>query len=401
MTHPGSGVELVGTMKAVRAFYGIFTHTVILFLLIVTGTHVALSWYLRNKDATALSRLSEVARRNYAHLSEPDAAELLRNTVAIRYRFAPWVGMRERPTTSRFVNVDEYGIRSNGRPIGTIAALQDAIWFFGGSTTFGYGVADHESIPARLEATLGRPVVNFGAAAFFSAQENLRLVQVLRYGYRPSRVIFLDGINESCRVVDDERADSRFEDLLDAYRWQPLEIVRPVAYVARKLRDRARAFMGEAPPVDPDDNLICAGPEGPRPLTVVHARMLAERESLCRVYALECTTFVQPFPGLHGRHEDYRELPQAERDWYRDKFTMLEGNWRAAHATFVTDALDRHPAHAFVDSAHYSQAASLRIAEAIAGHLHGASLARTPATTDGPRAVAPARSPLPWYTAEP
>jgi len=368
-------------MKAVRAFYVIVTHTVILFLLVVTGTHLALSWYLRNKDATALFRLSPVAQRNYAHMSQPDAAELLRNTVTIRYRFAPWVGMRERPTTSRFVNVDEYGIRSNGRPMGAMTALQDAIWFFGGSTTFGYGVADHESIPARLEATLGLPVINFGAAAFFSAQENLRLFQVLRYGYRPSRVVFLDGINESCAVVDDERADPRFEDLLNAYRWEPLEIVRPVAYLAAKLRERARTFMGMPVRVAEGDELICARPEGPQPLSVVHARMLAERESLCRLYALECTTFVQPFPGLHGRHEDYQMLPQSDRDWFRDKFTMLESNWRAAHAVFVTDALDQHPVHAFIDSAHYSQAANLRIAEAMAGHLRGTSLGRTPATT--------------------
>ena len=139
--------------------------------------------------------------------------------------------------------------------------------------------------------------------------------------------------------------------------------------------------MGMPVRVAEGDELICARPEGPQPLSVVHARMLAERESLCRLYALECTTFVQPFPGLHGRHEDYQMLPQSDRDWFRDKFTMLESNWRAAHAVFVTDALDQHPVHAFIDSAHYSQAANLRIAEAMAGHLRGTSLGRTPATT--------------------
>lgn len=368
-------------MKPLRTVYVVFTHTVILFALIVTATHFALSWYQRSKAATIWQRLPEVVRRNYAHMSQADAAELLRATATMRYRFAPWIGMRERPTTSRFVNVNEYGIRGNGRPMATIAALQDAIWFFGGSTTFGYGVADRESIPAQLETAIGRPVVNFGVAAFFSAQENLRLYQVLRYGYRPSRVLFLDGINESCEIVDDQRADPRFEDLLNAYRWEPLEILRPVAYVAWKLRDRAKTFMGIDRPAPEGEELICAGPHGPQPLSVVHARMLAERESLCRLFALECTTLVQPFPGLHGRHEDYQSLPQADRLWYRDKFALLEGNWRASHATFVTDALDQHPAHAYIDSAHYSQAASTRIAHAIAQHIPGPGAAATPATT--------------------
>lgn len=368
-------------MTPVRPWYAVFTHTVILILLVATGIHLALTWSRASRAATIWQRLPAVAQRNYAHMSVADAGDLLRTTATMRYRFAPWVAMRERPTTSRFVNVDEYGIRSNGRPMRGLAELQDAIWFFGGSTTFGYGVADHESIPARIETILGRPAVNFGAAAFFSAQENLRLVQVLRYGYRPSRVVFFDGINESCRVVDDERANPRFEDLLVTYRWEPMEILRPMAYVAGRLRDRLAVAMGRPRRVDPEDSLTCSGPDGPQSLAVVHARMLTERRRLCQVYDLECTTFVQPFPGLHGRHDDYHNLPQTDRDWYRDKFALLEGNWRAANAVFVTDALDRHPDHAFIDDAHYSQAANLRLAQVMAAHLRGPSLAPAPATS--------------------
>lgn len=368
-------------MKPLRTVYVIFTHTVILLLLVVTATHIALTWYQHAKAATIWRRLPAVVRQNYAHMDQGEVADLLQATATMRYRFAPWIGMRERPTTSRFVNVDGYGIRGNGRPMGTLAALQDAIWFFGGSTTFGYGVADRESIPAQLEIALGRPVVNFGVAAFFSAQENLRLMQVMRYGFRPSAVIFLDGINESCEVVDDQRADPRFEDLLNPYRWEPLEILRPVGYVAWKVRDRVKTFAGIDRPAPEGDELICAGPHGPQPLDVVHARLLAERELLCRLYALECTTFVQPFAGLHGRHEDDQSLSQPERLWYRNKFELLQGNWRASHAIFVTDALDQHPAHAFIDSAHYSPAANTRIAQAMAKHFPGPSVERTPATT--------------------
>ena len=364
-----------------RTVYVIFTHTVSLFVLIITATHFALTWYLHSKAATVWRRLPEVVRNNYAHMAQAEVADLLQATATMRYRFAPWIGMRERPTTSRFVNVNDYGIRSNGRPMGKIAALQDAIWFFGGSTTFGYGVTDEESIPAQLEAALGQPVVNFGVAAFFSAQEHLRLIQVMRYGFRPSRVIFLDGINESCEVVDDQRADPRFEDLLNRYRWEPLEIVRPVFYVAWKLRDRVKTLIGIAAAAPEGDELICDGPQGLQPLSVVHARMLAERELLCRLYALECTTFVQPFPDLHGRHDDRQSLSQSDRSWYREKFAQLEGNWRASHAVFVTDALNQHPTHAFIDSVHYSQAASARIAQAIAKHIKVPSVARMPATT--------------------
>ena len=174
-------------MKPLRAAYFIVANTAILFLLIVSITHVALTRYLDYKAATIYRRLPAVVQRNYAHMAPADVADLLKSTATMRYRFAPWIGMKERPTTSRFVNVNELGIRSNGGAPGHRSDIQDAVWFFGGSTTFGYGVADHETIPAQLEAALGQPVVNFGAAAFFSAQENLLLVQTLRHGFRPAR----------------------------------------------------------------------------------------------------------------------------------------------------------------------------------------------------------------------
>lgn len=374
-------------MKNLRVFYVVFTHAVILFLLVVAVTHAGVAGYYHVRAATTWRRLPEIAKRNYDHMLPADAADLLQATAKMRYRFAPWIGMRERPMVSRFVNVSVFGIRTNRRPMATTAELQDAIWFFGGSTTFGYGVADHESIPARLETALGRPVMNFGVAAFFTAQENLRLVQVLRYGYRPSQVIFLDGINESCDIIDDSEADARLEGLLEAYNWQPLEIARPVVYLAEQVQRRVSRRLGGAPATPAGEALVC---DGQQPLSTVHARLMAEREVLCRLNGLQCTTFVQPFAGLHGRHDDYQSLPPSDRQWFRDKFAMLEDNWRASGSVFVTGALDRHPLHAYVDSAHYSQAANALVAEAIAKHLT-AGTESTSATRPAPSATVPQR----------
>ena len=99
---------------------------------------------------------------------------------------------------------------------------------------------------------------------------------------------------------------------------------------------------------------MCDRPEGAEALRTVHARLLAERDVLCRLYGLQCTTFVQPFAGVHGRHDGLRMLPESLRQRHRELFAHLEGNWRAANAVFVTDALD-HSAHAFVDDVRYSR----------------------------------------------
>jgi hypothetical protein len=370
--------------------YIIFANAVILFLLVVTITHLALTRYHHLKVESLYESLSEPARRNYSHMAPADVNDLLRTTATMRYRFAPWVGVRERPTTSRFVNVNGHGIRSNGKPVENLSAIKDAIWFYGGSTTFGYGVTDAETIPAQLETAVGRPVMNFGVAGSFSARENLLLVQTLRLGYRPAAVVFLDGINESCEVVDGPtELDPNFEKLLDRYRWDPVEIAKPVLYAAFKLGERFGLAMGRDPEAPTGNELICERPEGSQPLRTVHARLLAERDVLCRLYALPCTTFVQPFAGVHGRHDDLRSLPEPSRRQNRELFAHLEGNWRAANAVFVTDALDHHPAHAFIDDVHYSKDACALIARAMAQHLRGQL--RTTATTAGPSATVPAR----------
>ena len=104
-------------------------------------------------------------------------------------------------------------------------------------------------------------------------------------------------------------------------------------------------------------------------LRTLDARVLAERDALCDIYRIECRTFVQPFAGVHGRHDDAAFLAGVDAKALRDLFSHLEPVWRAASATFVTDALDGYDRHAWVDEVHYSAAASRLIAESIAARL--------------------------------
>ena len=356
-------------MKSLRALYFIFANTVILLLLVVTATHVAVTGFYHLRDTSQYRRLSEVARLNYSHMAPTDVEDLLLATNTMRYRYAPLVGMTEQATKSRFVNVDEYGIRSNGRPRGSIAEIQNGVWFLGGSSAFGYGVTDGETIPAQLEKLMGRPVINFGAAMFFSAQENLLLVQYLRSGYRPAMAIFFDGVNESCDLDEYQEEMARiFDSTQQGYEWSPGEFAKPVIYAFGKLGDKLRKLTGTSVKKSERHELTCEAYGKRQELRTVHARILAERESLCRMYAIECVTIVQPFVHVHGRHEDVN-IPDSERSAMREKFRHLEPNWRNAGAVFVTDALDLHERHAYIDEAHYSAAASRLIARAIATRL--------------------------------
>ena len=345
-------------MNVLRAAYFITANTALLAIAIVAGANGILIWRDASHAGT-YDTLSEPARRNYAHLSRADVDDLLRTTATLRYRHDPHSGFVEAAITSRFVNVDDRGVRSNG---GAPAGLNDAIWFFGGSTTFGFGVGDSETIPAHLERRLHHPVINFGVRGHATATENRRLASLLRAGHRPRRVLFLDGINEACEP--DQIEDDLSALVSQAQEGFVLQWTRPVRQVAKRLRAKLAG-----PPAMDLPPLTCVQTGRHNSLRDIHARAMLERRALCDVYAVVCATFVQPFAGVHGRHDDRDFMAGPDARALRALFGHLEPSWREAGATFVTGALDGFDKHAFVDWEHYSTEANARIAEAIAVSL--------------------------------
>lgn len=370
-------------MSRLRTAYFIVANTAILVVLVLVGTHLAISAFEYPPQSTYRA-LSEPAKRSYDHMSPSDVDELLRDTDAMRFRFAPGLGFVEDTMASRFVNIDANGIRSNGKPRDA-GALQDAVWFFGGSTALGFGVADHETIPAQLEKSLGRPVMNLAVRGYASSMENHLLNHYLRLGVKPAVAVFLDGINESCEqdLFEDELGALVARTSLTGYSWQ---VGRPVAYAYSRITRKLRAMMG-LPVADPKRlDLACLNAGTRNPLRTIHARTMAERDALCSHYKIVCRTFVQPFAGLHGRHDDRAFVASADGQDLAILFSALEPNWRDAGAIFVTHALERSDRHAFVDSAHYSADASRLIAEAMAVKLRSA---------DATNGAAPAAAPQP------
>ena len=355
-------------MKRLRVVYFMVANTAILLLLIQVGTHLAIRTYEDVLPRLLSPGRSDAVMQNYEHMAPNDRNDLLRATEVVRFRYAAVVGFVHQAISSRFLNIDEFGIRSNSPKSPDIASMQGAIWFLGGSTAFGYGVADSETIPAQLERVTGRPVMNLGVSSYSSSEENLLLHHYLKIGYRPSLALFLDGINEAC-VTNEYEREMRF--LFDrAQRDYAWDVGGPVAYAYGRLSRRVKRMMG-AEVDDPDsDQLTCIQDGKRNELRTLHERTLAERTALCRLYDIECQTWVQPFAGLHGRRDAFATtFLEGYAVRLRELFEHLEPNWRAAGALFLTDVLDHYNRHAFIDEVHYSADASRVIAEAIAARL--------------------------------
>src|SRR6185369_12207002 len=94
------------------------------------------------------------------------------------------------------------------------------VFVFGGSTTFGYGVADGDTIASQLQPLLARhgrdvAVYNFGRGYYYSTQERILYEQLLAGGFVPALAVFIDGLNDFCYDHDDSAVSARLAAALE------------------------------------------------------------------------------------------------------------------------------------------------------------------------------------------
>jgi hypothetical protein len=194
-------------------FAVVLTNTVLLFvgLNLILWPLITARDYLRAKSApppiAVVRQYGPLIKKVYAEdhpgLSDREVDQFISETWTRPLQYDRYLEWRERPFRGRFVNVDENGFRSvaNQGPWPPDASKFN-VFVFGGSTTFGYGVADNETIPSRLQELLGAAlkedvrVYNFGQAAYQSVQERILFERLLAAGFAPHAAVFIDGLND-------------------------------------------------------------------------------------------------------------------------------------------------------------------------------------------------------------
>jgi hypothetical protein len=283
------------------------------------------------------------------------------------YIYQPWVGFSERVFHSERLNVDE------AMPMPTRRTWQNSdrgerpplvIWTFGGSTMFGWGVPDDETIASHLAKTLARTlpersvtVINYGHSYFFSSQELALFQTLLRRGERCDFAVFLDGLNDAfSNALEDvpafnERMRSAFEKeqrrnpTAETYIWISPEFppLKLLASIQRRVVQRRIAATIPLPTYDP--------------VRKYQLNMAAEA-ALGSTQGIKTLFFWQPVPG------DPHYAPQRE----------LAGKIRqSVHSNtfhFVADLFSGiDPAEVYVDYHHYGDTACERVAEVIAREI--------------------------------
>lgn len=142
------------------------------------------------------------SRNMSAYRDQPWADTFWREQrLALSYEVHPFGLWRSRPFAGTTIAIDTEGVRR------TVPSHCDdgapTVYVFGGSTVWGYGSPDWETIPSHLSRRFvesGRPacVVNFGEDSWRSDQGLIKLIQELKRpgSRRPDRVVFLNGCND-------------------------------------------------------------------------------------------------------------------------------------------------------------------------------------------------------------
>lgn len=202
------------TGKKIVAGYGALALIILNSIIILLVLNLAASGimdfqrYLRKRADAAKGRYSfkkyeDPVRELFPDLHKNDIDKLLVEIRHVSQVFDTYTQFKERPFAGKFVNVNEHGFRpiKNQGPWPPDPKNVN-IFVFGGSTTFGYGVTDNETIPSYLQDILNSrnggeiKVYNFGRGGYISVQEKILFEKLIEKGIIPKIAVFIDGLND-------------------------------------------------------------------------------------------------------------------------------------------------------------------------------------------------------------
>jgi lysophospholipase L1-like esterase len=178
-----------------------------LVVLLLTEALLRMSFAVRDRLGAPSSPDPRVVRDGYG--GAPWAVEHYREIEQLEERWEPYVYFRPKAFRGRTITIGPDGLRSTWQPPpqrGGAHRAATKLLVLGGSSLWGFGARDDETIPSRLGRTLhgrGWPVEikNLAELGYVSTQELIALVRELQAGYRPDVVLFYDGVNDTTSAL--------------------------------------------------------------------------------------------------------------------------------------------------------------------------------------------------------
>ncbi len=180
------------------------------------------------------------------------------NKLTTSYR--SFIGWRSNNLNLKYTNISgTYRVRkSKGE------SINNSVWFFGGSTMWGDGASDSQTIPSHFYSLTNIPVYNFGDSSWNSRQSVNQLINAIGDDHKPDLVIFYDGVNDIAHQCRSEiklvPAHSREKQIQNSLKRPPIQkriskfIVNPYIVLAKKFNIQLPAFNIQLPEFNCDIN---------------------------------------------------------------------------------------------------------------------------------------------------
>jgi lysophospholipase L1-like esterase len=302
--------------------------------------------------------------------NDDDIRLLMKEIWDREFEYEPFLQFKERAYAGKWVNVDKNGFRlsKNNGPWPPDSKNLN-IFLFGGSTTFGYGVADDETIASHLQEFLAGQsprevkVYNFGSGCFFSTQERARFSNLLMQGFVPDVAIFIDGTNDVLLKSGEPPFTDDLRRLWDDR--QRFDAGRGILgqFPVRRFINSIKSWIAVKPQEKADPNYKSYDP----------SKALAEKlnrysqnkrliEAAARAYDVRPVFVWQPIPSYRYHTRDF--LYNPAREWMLtftpEAYTMMarlaKENPKDYRQDFLwlADIQESHNESLYVDGIHYT-----------------------------------------------
>jgi len=363
-----------------KAFALLAFNTFVAFIAINVLLFVAFAIYDRTKGDPEPEKL----RRVYPELSASDIHHLLRETRTRPFSFDTFTHYKERPFQGHFVNVHDAGFRMSGEATPQpwpLSATNLNIFVFGGSTTFGYGVADAETISARLGSYLAQKqpsavcTYNFGRGTYASTQERILFEKLLLAGTVPDVAVFVDGVNDFVRRDGQPDMSENLKQAFERPTAGRILSELPIGRLQRAMRRRTRSVGTEQTGVWAADDK--------QAIKDVVARYLGNKqmiEAVARSYHVSAVFVWQPTPAYKYDDDHYHifkgegyGLSAIMREGYDVMAPHLKGTEQREKVCWLADIQESRKEPLYVDQFHYTAPFSAEIGQLIGDFLlsHG------------------------------
>lgn len=201
-------------------YYRDFTVIIFNSLLLFVVINLLASWWLKKDNSSVKHDTKGIPKSFFT--APADYIGQLQDSTNLLYRvyegytedelrnlLTKGLGMIDHPTLGIMVRPGEHGdfhVGAEGvrfdpivRPDNVDSLLRSgsAIWCLGGSTTYGHKIRAAETIPYQLSvADSLNTYLNLGAPSYHQNTEINKLILLLKKGYLPKKVLFLDGNND-------------------------------------------------------------------------------------------------------------------------------------------------------------------------------------------------------------